>query len=512
MERQATLIRKRLFVFIAVILIGCTMLSVTGVAAEAVASKTTKVEQNSSTTDPKITLSGYGLSKTSIKLTWTTKTSYTRFTIYRSKDGGSFKKVTSVTDKSYTDKELKTGSTYTYKVIGVSGKTKVTSNEKSINPFKYVTPYAYQGDRSHTIIEWNYSSSQLSAVTGFIVYRKAEGEKSYTKLGKLSKKGYLCRDDDGKYIFQYFDTASKYIGKTYYYKVYPYCGSKKGYSKIGEITVQPYVYLSTTSDSVTIKWSSFKGAKSYVIYTDIYKFDSEGYPEFYKTKKLGTYSSKDTKVHVISNISTKKYLYVVYVEAHKPVDGVDTCIGYYGWVDSESPYALMRNVASSKSLSTVKVINARGEKKKTAWTETLTSSEKKLFKEFEELHFQKGMTKAEKALYVNYWIHRNVDYDYEYKISSKYSYSECIFKYKKGQCIQYNGAYAHYLAYLGFESRIIQGYRGKSVSHFWGEIKLSNRWYCMETGNYGKNGSWRYVCERYGPWGASNYNICGVIS
>ena len=452
------------------------------------------------------------MSKTSIKLTWTTSASYKSYTVYRSKDGGSFKKITSVTNKKYTDKELKTGSTYTYKVVGISGKKKVTSNEKSINPFKYVTPYVYQGDRSHTILEWNYSSSQLSAVTGFSVYRKAEGDKYYNKIGTISKKGYLCKDDEGKYVFQYVDTESKLIGKTYYYKVFPYKGSKKGHSEIAEINVQPYVYLSTASDSLTIKWSSFKGAKSYVVYTDIYKFDSEGYPEYYKTKNLGTYSSKDTKKHVISGISTKKYLYVVYVEAHKKVNGVDTILGYYGFVDSESPYSLMRGVASSKPRSTVKVTNVRGEKKTTAWTETLTDAEKKLFKEFEELHFQKGMTKTEKALYMNYWIHKNVDYDYDYEISQKYGYTECVLKYKKGQCIQYNGAYAHYLAYLGYESRIIQGYRSKSVPHFWGEIKLSGRWYCMETGNYGKNGSWRHICERYSTWGASNYNICGVIS
>ena len=86
------------------------------------------------------------------------------------------------------------------------------------------------------------------------------------------------------------------------------------------------------------------------------------------------------------------------------------------------------------------------------------------------------------------------------QISGK-SFVEAIFKYKKGQCAQYNGAMACMMAYLGYNVRIVQGYRGtwntNYWQHFWVEIPLYGVNYIMETGNYGKNGSWMYFLAPY---------------
>ena len=91
----------------------------------------------------------------------------------------------------------------------------------------------------------------------------------------------------------------------------------------------------------------------------------------------------------------------------------------------------------------------------------------------------------QKAQYTLEWINQNVHYakgnDYN-KIASR-SYVDAIFNKKAGQCLQYNGAYAMMLTYLGFEARIIQGWRGtpkNKWSHYWCEMKIDGKWYYFD--------------------------------
>ena len=464
-----------------------------------------------STKSKKITLSGNGVSKTSIKISWSTKYDYDYYLIYRAKDQGEFKKLKKVTTKSYTDKKLETGSTYSYKIVGVDGKVKTTSNIKKINPMYPVSPYAFIGDKNHTVLEWGYPEKELSAITGFIIYRKAEGDADYKRVGTLSKNGYLY-NYGGECGYDYFDTTSKKVGVKYSYKVLPYKGSKKGYSSTAEITLSPYLLLSTGKKEIKVDWTSYPKATTYRIYMDIYKYDEDGFLSFYKTKKAATVKKSAPKSYTITSLNTTKYMYMVYIKAYKTVNGKLELLGTYQPVSSEDPYSLMRKASESKANTSYKVINVHGEKEKLAWTETLSSADQKIMKEFAALHFQEGMTKAEKALYVQRWIHYNNVYDTEYSTSAKYTYVDCIFNKKTGQCLQYNGALVEYLNYLGFEARLIQGYRGVSSNHFWGEVKIAGRWYCMETGCFQKDGGWNFFCERYGGYGATRYNICGNIT
>ena len=490
-------ISKILSIFLLTVLLFCEFAPVTAVAA--------------SSTSKTIKLYGHGVTKTSVKIYWSTKYDYDYYLIYRAKDDGSYKKITKVTKKEYTDKDLKTESTYYYKVVGVDGKVKETSNEKKLNPIRRVTPYVSRGDRNRVIVEWTYPKSQLSSVTGFIVYRKAEDESSYTKLGTLSKNGYFYIDGSD-YIYEFFDTTDKNVGKKYYYQVIPYKGSKRGYSKIAEITVEPYLILSTTKKEIKINWTSYPKATTYKVYADIYKYDADGYYEYYKSRKVTTKQKGESRSFTISGTNTEKYMYIIYINAYRTVKGKLEYLGTYNSVSSESPYSLMRNAASNKVNSNYYVVSYRGEKPKVAWTESISADDKKIMSEFAKLHFQSGMTKTEKALYVQRWIHYNNTYDTNYTTSGKYSYVKCIFEKKTGQCLQYNGALVEYLNYLGFEARLIQGYRWQNSGHFWGEINVAGRWYCMETGTNSKDPGWQFFCERYGAYGADGYNICGKIS
>ena len=103
------------------------------------------------------------------------------------------------------------------------------------------------------------------------------------------------------------------------------------------------------------------------------------------------------------------------------------------------------------------------------------------------------------ARYAFDWIHNNVKYDYKYS-AGDLPLTQAIFKKKMGQCLQYNGAMAMVLAYLGYESRIIVGTRGSGKNvwqHIWCEVKINGRWYLVETGNENKNGYWQHFVELY---------------
>lgn len=135
---------------------------------------------------------------------------------------------------------------------------------------------------------------------------------------------------------------------------------------------------------------------------------------------------------------------------------------------------------------------------------------------FAREHFTNSMTKADKVAYTLNWINKNVWYgtvaDGGWAIltamanNGTFSYVNCIFNHKIGQCNCYNGALASMMLYLGYDAHLVMGYRGQvngdgvitsKWQHFWCEVKINGQTYVMEAGNYGEDGDWMYLCELY---------------
>ena len=135
---------------------------------------------------------------------------------------------------------------------------------------------------------------------------------------------------------------------------------------------------------------------------------------------------------------------------------------------------------------------------------------------FAKTHFTKDMTNADKVAYTLNWINKNVWYgtvqDGGWAIllsmvnKGTFSYVNCIFNHKIGQCNCYNGALVSMMLYLGYDAHLVMGHRGTANSrgaitsrwqHFWGEVSINGQTYVMEAGNYGEDGDWMHVCERY---------------
>lgn len=71
--------------------------------------------------------------KKNIKLTWKKQQSVASYVVYRSVNGGKYKKVTTVKKNNYTDKKIVKGKRYQYKVVAnkMTDKTNVLSKAKS---------------------------------------------------------------------------------------------------------------------------------------------------------------------------------------------------------------------------------------------------------------------------------------------------------------------------------------------------------------------------------------------
>ena len=134
---------------------------------------------------------------------------------------------------------------------------------------------------------------------------------------------------------------------------------------------------------------------------------------------------------------------------------------------------------------------------------TLSKDDLAILDAFAKEHFQPKWTDEQKLRYTLEWINSEVYYPFGKVFDEicQYSHVKAIFQYKKGQCLQYNGAMCAMMTYLGYPSRLIMGYRGtygdNHFQHFWCETTINETLFVLETGNAGRNGSWMYFFRPY---------------
>ncbi len=228
--------------------------------------------------------------------------------------------------------------------------------------------------------------------------------------------------------------------------------------------------------SVKLSWKRVNDASAYQIHQV-----KNG-----KDKIVATVDGKATK-YTVKNVDTYKNSYSFYITCLS--NGVSFCSSESVYAD-DSEIRLKSAKKSKKKKSYVTVANTRTKKTKTAWNVPITKKDKKIMDRWMKKNFKKGMTEYEKINYALWWINSKVTYAEggKYNKIANCSYAEAIFEKKLGQCLQYNGAAAMLLTYMGYDVRIVQGWRGYSMknkwSHYWAEIKIDGRWYLVETGNH----------------------------
>ena len=157
-------------------------------------------------------LSAVSASYNSIKVMWNAVTGASGYVIERALTGtGTYSYLTSTTATSFTDTNLKTGSTYYYRVKGyiTVGTTKVYGD---VTTAISAIPVPSVPD-NFTVVKSNSSSIKVSwsgvaGATGYAVYRATSSSGPYTILTETKMTS--------------FTNKSLITGKTYYYKVQAY--------------------------------------------------------------------------------------------------------------------------------------------------------------------------------------------------------------------------------------------------------------------------------------------------
>lgn len=188
----------------------------------------------------KTTLKLKSLSHNAAKLTWTSSQGATKYEVYRSTSRTKgFKKITTTSSLSYTNKSLSTGQSYYYKIKPMRGSAAgPTSNTISAKPHLSKTQITrIDLGLGKATVRW----SKVSGASGYKVYRATSKNGSYKHLKTTKSTSYA--------------NTGLSSNKAYYYKVKPYrmVGKKAVYagSSAAVKTVTPrkagmYRYYSNT--------------------------------------------------------------------------------------------------------------------------------------------------------------------------------------------------------------------------------------------------------------------------
>lgn len=396
----------------------------------------------------------------------------------------------------------------------ISPITAQAAETKAVSVGKPYINSNYTSGQSYVTIRWG----KVSGADGYYIYRYSENCPRWINVGKASAAATS------------FTSKGVLPGLRYSFRVkaYKIVNGKKVFSSDSNIcrTVSKpaqsvIVAISKNNNSVNLKWNKLNGC-GYVIYTR-----EEGSSAWRQVK---TVNDKNKLSYTITGLSegTKYYFRMRAVASdangkksygdYSTVRSATTDGDTFKYIPSSSVYIARLDAAPKKNaLKSYKVYNRQG---KTTVTSTayLSAADINTLKNFAQKHFTSSMTRGQKIDYTLQWINRKVKYasgDDYWNIAGK-SYVDAIFNYRSGQCVQYNGALVAMMCYLGYDASLVQGWRGyedgNQWQHFWGEVKINGTAYLMETGNYGEDGDWNFLCVKYSesnPWGGASYIMNG---
>ncbi len=383
-------------------------------------------------------------------------------------------------DVSYSDNDKPGTAKITFKFYGNYTGEKVIKFKIQVEPMQNVTATAHADSVD---LYWSYINCDE-----YRVYVYNSKTKKYDGLKKTKNNYYTHKSRKQLTTYKYAVKGVIYDdnGKAH--------TSKTVYLTVTTKPNTPTVKLTTKNKAVQVKWSKNSKVDGYQIYR-MTNWE-------YNMEKVKTIKDKSTTSWTNKNLSNDKDYYFA-VRSYKKVDGKTIYSDFSEQKYSGSSSSRL-NGATLKPKDSFKVYNVQGKETKLAWTTTLSSNDKKILKNFAKKHFTDDMSREEVLRITLDWINRNVTYATGnlWNQIQGMSYVEAIFSAKKGQCVQYNGAMAAMMTYLGYDVQLVQGYRYSSYSgstwqHFWVEAKIAGNTYVFETGNYGRDGTWSYFCKKY---------------
>ena len=142
-----------------------------------------------------------------VKLTWTKADNAIKYQVYRKVGKNSkFVNIATTTSLKYTDKKVKTGKKYYYKVVAVNEKGEtVDSKTVKATPKAKKLKVKAKKKAGRTVLSWK----KVKGATGYKVYRSTKKNGKYKKVKTITKKSLAT-------------FKAKKSNKKYYYKVVAY--------------------------------------------------------------------------------------------------------------------------------------------------------------------------------------------------------------------------------------------------------------------------------------------------
>ena len=368
---------------------------------------------------------------------------------------------------------------------------------------------SYTSTEKDITISWD----KVSGASGYYVYRWSKNMPAWVRIGTSTAMASSFTDKkiDPEYSYKYYVVAYKKSG-----------GKRIMGGRSNEIsaTAKPpktaITYASSDTNYISIYWNTVKCG---------------GYEVYYK-KANGEWklASKITDPEKNScdikglELETK---YAVKIRTYKT--DADGKIVYSDYSDElsvmtapdfafrrSSQYLIDRldSVKLNPGQNTYYECNRQGDTESKQLI-TVSAADTATIKRFVDAHFRDGVTTGEFIDYTVQWLNKNVSYadgihGPAYSEIWGRSHVDNCFNYKAGQCIQYNSALCAVMRYLGYDARVIQGWRGNSLDnkwqHFWCEVTINGKDYVMDTYNYGTDGDWYFVCATYEETAPYAYN------
>lgn len=349
-------------------------------------------------------------SKTSVKLSWSKISGTKGYEIYRcvtdssateisNGEGNGYEKYKMIADlssskKSYTDKGLTSGMSYSYKVKAyktVDNKKVYIEDQAAVSlGFELDIVKCVQKSNGKVTVTWN----PVYTAKGYLVEKKDNASGKWSKYKTIKK---------AKTSSVTLPATKKTEGVTY--RVRAYNGTK--YTNAYEVTVMPVLAAPTkvtakaTKDGIKVSWKKVSGADYYRVYRTtvkdgVYNKDTKSY-NYYGATQIGTYVADSSKVSGyrratendmnVTSVVDRKITYSVNgVTDIVLADGPDTGVKYYYYVvackksDSTNGYVYDNENASYYTSGASKAASATFKETKPAATSIskITSKSKKV--------------------------------------------------------------------------------------------------------------------------------------
>lgn len=216
------------------------------------------------------------------QLTWEKVPGATKYEIYRSGySNGTYTKMFTTTNTSYTNTSAKEGYTYFYKVKAIMGNESVTSDvikAKCLSIKPEITKVS-NNSNGYPTLEWD----KVPGATKYEIYRSGYSNGTYTKMFTTTGTTYT-------------NTSAKQ-GYTYYYKVKAITSSGNLESDVVSakcIVAKPVISKvgNSSNGKPQLTWATVPGATKYEIYRSGYKNGT--YTKMFTTTKT-TYTNTSAK-------------------------------------------------------------------------------------------------------------------------------------------------------------------------------------------------------------------------